>query len=129
MMLKRDSGSLIVANNLASLLADHRTDNASLEQAHRLAMMLRKSQVPFFKDTLGWVYYQRRDYKNALALLEEAAAALPGVPAVRYHLGMAYLADGQTEKGVEQFNTALGLAPDNLLHSKLRAAKDKAGAL
>ena len=92
-------------------------------------MMLRKSEVPFFKDTLGWVYYQRRDYKNALTLLEEAAAALPGVAAVRYHLGMAYLADGQTEKGVEQFNTALGLTTDNVLQSKLRAAKEKAASL
>ena len=76
-LLKQKSGSLIVANNLASLLSDHRTDKASLERAYSLATMLRKSPVPSFKDTLGWIHYLRGDYKNAAALLEEAAAALP----------------------------------------------------
>ena len=36
-MLKQQPGSLVVINNLASLLADHRTDKASLEQAESLA--------------------------------------------------------------------------------------------
>src|SRR5262249_57520259 len=77
-LLKQDPGSLIVANNLASLLSDRRTDKASLERAYSLGAMLRKSQVPNFKDTLGWIDYLRGDYKNATALLGERAAALPG---------------------------------------------------
>ena len=76
-LLKQDPGSLIVANNLASLLSDRRTDKASLERAYSLGAVLRKSQVPNFKDTLGWIDYLRGDYKSATALLEEAAAALP----------------------------------------------------
>ena len=67
-MLKQQPGSLIVANNLASLLSDHRTDKASLERAYSLAAMLRKSQIPSFKDTLGWIEYLRGDYKSATAL-------------------------------------------------------------
>ena len=105
-MLKQNSGSLVVANNLASLLADHRTDKASLERAYSLATILRKSQIPLFKDTLGWTYYQRGDYKNAISLLEEAAVALPQMALVRYHLGMSYLADGQAVKASEQFKGA-----------------------
>ena len=54
-LLKQQPGSLIVINNLASLLADHRTDKASLDQAQSLAVSLRQSQVAQFKDTLGWV--------------------------------------------------------------------------
>ena len=76
-LLKQNSGSLIVANNLASLISDHRTDKASLERAYSLATMLRQSPVPSFKDTLGWIHYLRGNYTNAAALLEEAAAALP----------------------------------------------------
>jgi predicted Zn-dependent protease len=68
-MLKQDPGSLIVANNLASLLADNRTDKASIERAYSLAPILRKSPVPAFKDTLGWIYHQKGDYKGALPLL------------------------------------------------------------
>ena len=99
-LLKQQPGSVIVANNLASLLADYRTDKASLERAHSLAAILRKSQVPQFKDTLGWVSYRRGDYKSAMSLLEEAAAELPNLPDVRYHLGMNYIADGPIGKGL-----------------------------
>src|SRR5262249_45392577 len=76
-MLKEAPSSLIAANNLASLLADHRTDKASLDRADALAAMLKNSQLPQFKDTLGWIRYQRQDYRAALPLLEDAAKALP----------------------------------------------------
>ena len=97
-MLKEQPGSLIIANNLASLLADHRTDKDSLEQANTLALMLKRSNIPQFKDTLGWISYRRQDYRTAIPLLEEAAKALPNLAIVRYHLGMTYLATAQDQK-------------------------------
>ena len=125
-LLKQDPGSLIVANNLASLLSDRRTDKASLERAYSLGAVLRKSQVPNFKDTLGWIDYLRGDYKSATALLEEAATALPNRPIVLYHLGMSYIATGQVAKASEQFKKALALAPDSSLQEKIAAAQKKA---
>ena len=68
-MLRSEPNSLIVANNLASLLADRRTDKASLERAQSLAAVLNKSPIPQFKDTLGWVSYLRGDYDAAIPLL------------------------------------------------------------
>ena len=124
-LLKQDPGSLIVANNLASLLSDRRTDKASLERAHSLAAVLRKSQLPNFKDTLGWIDYLRGDYKSATALLEEAATALPNRPIVLYHLGMSYIATGQVAKASEQFKKALALAPDSSLQEKIATAQKK----
>ena len=123
-MLKDEPGSLIVANNLASLLSDHRTDKASLERAYAVAASLAKSQVPQFKDTLGWVNYLRGDHQSAVSLLEQAAADLPNFALVRYHLGMAYRATGQTAKAAEQFNKAAELTPDKSseLAEKIRAA-------
>jgi len=114
---------MIVANNLASLLTDHRTDKASLERAKSLVMLLKNSQVPQFKDTMGWVDYKRRDYTSASSLLEAAAAQLPNVPLVHYHLGMTYLATGQAAKASEQFKKAQNLAPnDTELKKKIDAA-------
>lgn len=122
-MLKAQPTSLIVANNLASLLADHRTDKASLDRADQLATMLKSSQVPQFKDTLGWVSYQRQDYRAALPLLQDAAKALPKLAMVHFHLGMAYLATGQDEKAGDEFNQARTLAPkDAELAAKIDAA-------
>jgi tetratricopeptide (TPR) repeat protein len=125
-LLKQDPGSLIAANNLASLLSDRYTDKASLERAYSLAAVLRKSQIPNFKDTLGWIDYLRGDYKSATGLLEEAAAALPNVAIVQYHLGMSYLATGQVGKASAQFKKALALAPDSSLQEQIIAAQKKA---
>ena len=118
-LLSQHPDSLIVANNLASVLSNHRTDKASLDRAYLLAMRLRKLQSPYFKDTLGWVYYQRGDYKNAVALLKEAAAELSNAVVVQYHLGMSYFADGQLPEASEQFKKALALAPDKDLERKI----------
>ena len=122
-MLKDQPGSMIVANNLASLLSDYRTDKASLERANSIALQLTKSQIPQFKDTLGWVAHQRGDYTAAGSLLEGAAAQLPNVPTVHYHLGMNYLATGQDAKASEQFTKARELAPNDAeLKKKIDAA-------
>jgi tetratricopeptide (TPR) repeat protein len=126
-LLTKDSGSMVVANNLASLLADHRTDKASLDRAVQLATMLQKSPMPQFKDTLGWVRYRQGDYKSALPLLDDAATALPNA-LVHYHLGMAYLSTGQPAKASEQFKLGLAQSPaDRGLEEQIRAALAKSG--
>ena len=78
-ILNKQPGLMVAANNLASLLSDHRSDKASLERAQALAASLRETQIPQFKDTLGWISYRREDYVNAVSLLEKAVAALPDV--------------------------------------------------
>ena len=124
-MLSTNAGSIIIANNLASLLADHRTDKASLDQAEALAASLQSSPVPQFKDTLGWVNYREGNYQAAVPLLETAAAALPTVPLIHYHLGMAYIATAQPGKAAEQLKIALDHAPDHELEANIRAAMTK----
>jgi len=120
-MLKQQPGSLIIMNNLASLLADHRTDKASLDQAQTLAVSLRESQIPQFKDTLGWIYYRQGDFRASVPLLEEAAASLPSSPLVHYHLGMSYLGIGQTAKASDQFKQALSQTSDSDLLARIQA--------
>ena len=121
-LLSKQPGSMIVANNLASLLSDHRNDKASLERAYALVASLRETQIPQFKDTLGWVSYRRDDYVNAVPLLEKAVAALPNTALVRYHLAMSYIAIRQTAKASEQLSAALSLAPDFELEAKIQDA-------
>lgn len=116
---------MIAANNLASLLSDHRNDRASLERAETLVASLRETQIPQFKDTLGWVSYRRDDYANAVPLLEKAAAALPNVALVRYHLAMSYIAIRQTAKAFEQLRAARSLASDPELEGKIEEALRK----
>jgi tetratricopeptide (TPR) repeat protein len=127
-LLEDQPNSMIVVNNLASLLSDHRSDAASLDRANSLIAILQKSPVPQFKDTVGWVQYRRGEYRAATTLLEQAATELPNAPLVRYHLGMSYLAVGQTDKAQEQLQQARKLAAnDEGLQEKVRAALKQAG--
>jgi len=125
-LLKLEPGSMVVANNLASLLSQYRSDKASLERAYSVASILRKSPVPDFQDTLGWIDYQRGDNRSAVSLLEEAAAKRPDLGLVRYHLGMSYIAADQLEKASQQLDKALEVAANNgELQQKIRAAQEK----
>jgi tetratricopeptide (TPR) repeat protein len=126
-LLKDQPGSMVVANNLASLLTDHRSDKASLERANSLALLLKNSQVPQFKDTIGWINYRQGDLTGATTQLETAVTELPRVAMIHYHLGMTYLATGQDSKATDEFNKARELAPfDVELKNKIDAAlKDR----
>jgi tetratricopeptide (TPR) repeat protein len=126
-LVEKAPGSIVYSNNLASLLADYRTDKASLDRAQILAASLQKSSVPQFQDTLGWVSYRQGNYKAAIPLLENAATAMPNIAAVHYHLGMSYIATGRPDKAAEQFKTALSHAPDRELEQKIREALTKLG--
>lgn len=123
-MLKSEPGSLIIANNLASLLAEYRSDEASLNRAASLAKSLDRSETPQFKDTLGWIRSRRGEYKAAIPLLESATAALPGNATVRYHLAMTYSKAGDSAKAQAELRKANALIgnEDKALVAKIRAA-------
>ena len=99
--------SLIVANNLASLLTTHRTDDESLQRAQVLARRLRGTRVPMFQDTYGWIAYRLGNYEEAISYLKPAARAIPDHPLVLYHLGKAYDAVGRKQEALHAYRAAL----------------------
>ncbi len=101
--------SQVIANNLASLLADHRNDEASLNRAFALASRLKSSEVAHFKDTLAWVHFRRGDTAVALDLLQQAARDLPNLPIVHYHLAQVLLKEGRSDEAKQEFEKALEL--------------------
>jgi cellulose synthase operon protein C len=121
-ILEKQPGSVVATNNLASLLSEHRKDEASLDRAQSLAETLQGTQVPQFKDTLGWINYRRGNYSTSVLLLEKAAAALPNEALVHYHLAMGYLAVQQPAKASDQLKLASSLAVDSELQQKIHQA-------
>ena len=109
-LYERNSDSIIVANNLASLITTYRTDEESLARAWNIARRLRGAERPEFQDTYGWIALRRGEIEDALAHLEPAAAALSGDPIVQFHLGMAYAKAERTEDALRQLRRALELA-------------------
>jgi cellulose synthase operon protein C len=111
----RDSGNVVIANNLASLISTHKADAASLERAFAAARRLRGSDVPAFQDTYGWIEYRRGNLDEALANLEPAAKGLPDDALAQFHLGMTYAALGRKDQAITQLGLALDAAGDSQL--------------
>jgi tetratricopeptide (TPR) repeat protein len=76
-------------NNLAVIYADHL---GTLDRAYDLAKQARAAGPadPHIADTLGWIMFQRSDYRNALPLLQESAGKLADQPQIAFHLGMVH---------------------------------------
>jgi tetratricopeptide (TPR) repeat protein len=105
-----------VANNLALLLVEHRTDATSLAKAEQLVERFAGSSVASYLNTYGWVKYKRGAYADAVPILEKAANQAPDKPQMRYHLGMAQLKAGQRESALRNLQAAVdsGLSFDGL---------------
>lgn len=108
-MFEADPSSTIVANDLASLLSERRSDDASLERALEIAQRFRTSEVPQYQDTLGWIYYLNDDYSSALPLLRASAEGLPKMGLAQYHYGMTLAALNQTQDAIDVLERALDL--------------------
>ncbi|MEM7540198.1 MAG: tetratricopeptide repeat protein [Pseudomonadota bacterium] len=93
-ILEQTPDSLVAANNLAMLLIEYREDSPSWERARDLAKALRTSNQAAFLDTVGWIEYRFEAYAEAVQFLEKAVEAAPDAAILRYHLGMAYFAQG-----------------------------------
>ncbi|SNR71779.1 tetratricopeptide repeat protein [Puniceibacterium sediminis] len=111
----RDSGNVVIANNLASLITSHRDDPQSIERGFTIARRLRDTKVPAFQDTYGWIEYLRGNFDEALRYLEPAAAGLTTDPLAQYHLGMTYAKLGQTAQAGAALTRALDMAGDSPL--------------
>lgn len=110
--LAANPGDLVVSNNLAALLLDHRDDKASLARALELARPFATSDQGPALDTLGWAYYRNGDMANAVRTLERAVAAEGGSAVLQYHLGKAYAATGNTAGARLHLSKALELADE-----------------
>lgn len=107
-----NSRSQVVANNLASLLTTHRTDDESLQRAFTLARRLRGTRVPAFQDTYGWIAYRLGNYEEALQYLEPATKELPDEPLVFYHLAKTYIMLGRDKDALRAYQTAFDVTED-----------------
>jgi Flp pilus assembly protein TadD len=101
-------GVPVVLNNLAYLLTETGGD---LNEALRLADEARQKEPGnvLFADTVGWIYFQKKDVAAALQVFENLKRKDDSNATVRFHLGMTLLALGQSDAG----------------YSELRAARDR----
>jgi predicted O-linked N-acetylglucosamine transferase (SPINDLY family) len=64
---------------------------------------------------LGMIAFERRDYPTAIALLTQAIAITPSVPAFHASLGTVRRAQGQYAQALAAYESALKIEPDSAL--------------
>ena len=97
----------IVANNLASLLLDSRTDKASYDRANQLISKVKNNEIPQFLDTLGWASYKLGKYDDAEKALSKAIEQLPEVAIFHYHLAKVYVAKNDSASAKQSLQNAI----------------------
>jgi Flp pilus assembly protein TadD len=102
-----DSARQLAANNLAMLLVTYKGDRASLDRASSLTAGFATSGNASFLDTMGWVRFKRKEYREAVISLERAADRSPDSKVIRYHLGMAQLRLGERGNARANLESAL----------------------
>jgi cellulose synthase operon protein C len=96
-LLAERPNAIVVANNLASLLADNRKDPASIKRAYELAQRFRNTDIPQVKDTVGWTAHLAGRTKEASEFLKSASTQAPDLAVAHYHYGMNQLALSNTK--------------------------------
>ena len=81
------------------------------EELIRRALKI-KPKDGYIIDSLGWVYYQRGEFKEALRYLKEAHELVPTDPIITEHLGDCYWKLGNKEEALKLYKRALELKPE-----------------
>ncbi|MEW6555765.1 MAG: tetratricopeptide repeat protein [Elusimicrobiota bacterium] len=110
-------------NYLGYTWADKNVKLVEAEQFIKQALEL-EPENPAYIDSLGWVYYRRAEYDEALKLLKKASEKLDD-PIIFDHLGDCYLSVGDVQNAVDNWETALllELERNKLIENKIRKYK------
>ena len=110
-VLQFDSKAAIAANNLAWIYLD---SGENLDLALQLAQTAKASRPtqPEITDTLGWIYYRKGLFPQAVRELEGTVQSDPANPLYQYHLGLAYAKTGDKVRAKRTLEAALRLKPD-----------------
>jgi Tfp pilus assembly protein PilF len=108
-VLDKDPNNIAALNNLAFLLVDHsHAVDEGLKFAQKAQQLAPESNST--NDTLGWAYFKKGDYTNALTYLSRGADKNP-TPVEKYHLAIAYIKSGNSTKGQQLLQAALKADP------------------
>jgi len=114
--LALNSQSAVASNDLARVML---SSGQNLDVALALAQKARGllPEAPGVADVLGWIYYRKGLYPQAVNFLQEAAklqekSKMPESADIHYHLGWAYEKTQQPALARQQFERVLKISPN-----------------
>jgi tetratricopeptide (TPR) repeat protein len=70
-------------------------------------------------DSLGWLWFRRKDLAKATLFLEQAARLEPADAEIQWHLGEVYAERKESERALAAFRRAQGFRPDERLKRRI----------
>lgn len=109
-ILAKYPNSALALNNLAYLLA---SDESKVEEAFTLSQraLQQLPKEPTFMDTMGWIYYRKKQLPAALQVFDKLVADNPSNPDFLYHHGAVLAAAGRKSEARKQLEAALRAGP------------------
>ena len=95
-------------NNLTHLLFYHLKEPVPAYEYARRAREAAPGDATI-ADTVGWLVFQREDYRWALGLLRESASKQPEYPEVHFHLAMTHYMLVEEDDARQAFESALAM--------------------
>jgi Tfp pilus assembly protein PilF len=116
--LRKHTGSVEALNFWGFVAADH---GQSLELASKRLAVANAFDpgAGGLIDSLGWVYFRRKDLAKAAMFLEQASRLEPADPEIQWHLGEVYAARKESPRAVAAYRRALGFHPDERLRKRI----------
>ena len=110
-LLEIQPDNAIASNNLAFVMLQ---EGGNVDVALAMAQTARRERPDSanIADTLGWAYYKKGAFGNAIDLFKEALRKSPNEPSYHYHLGLAYQQSGRKDLAREQFQQVLKMSPN-----------------
>ncbi|MCD6561560.1 MAG: tetratricopeptide repeat protein [Deltaproteobacteria bacterium] len=104
--IKNDFGP--AANNLAWNLAE---TGGNIDEALRFARIAKEKlpDSPVVMDTLGWIYYLKGSYLNAISEFQAGLECNPDNPLINYHMGLAYYREHKPDMAKTFLENALSI--------------------
>ncbi|SME87740.1 tetratricopeptide repeat protein [Pseudobacteriovorax antillogorgiicola] len=104
-LIKIDPQHAGAYNYLGYLYAERGDNLDEAEMLIKTALKI-KPNDGYYLDSLGWVYYQKKQYKEALEILLEANKYAPNEGVILEHIGDVYRAMDQMDKAYSYYEKA-----------------------
>ncbi len=107
-----------ILNYLGYLYVDRGENLSEALQMIQRAVSLEPKNAAYL-DSLGWAYFQVKQYASAVSFLERAVQLSPGEYVLNDHLGDAYWHVGRQREARYQWKKAFGQNPDETVRAAL----------
>jgi len=121
-VIQLDQKNVNALNYLGYTYADM---GIKLDEAEKLIITALENRPDdgYITDSLGWVYYKKGLFEQALSYLEKAVRLVPDDPTILEHLGDVYLKLNQAQKALDFYRRSLSVKKEDKIdiESKIKS--------